>query len=498
MSAIDLEREHYRRDPVAFLRDVLRFHPWSKQRAVIESVRDHRRTAVRSCHDVGKTAIAARAALWFLASFPSSRVVTTAPTAHQVENLLWREVHTAAATVGGLRDAKLNETELELAPDWFAVGLSTNEPERFAGHHAEHLLLVVDEASGVDQAIYDAAEGSLASEGARVLLIGNPTRLSGEFFNAFHRDRALWHTIAISAFDSPAFTGERVPDELLRKLVSREWVEEKRRKWGESNPLYQVRVLGEFPATADDTVCSLAEVEAAQARQRPSTEPVVVACDVARFGSDETVIAVRQGERVRIAKVLVGKDTMRVVGAILQVARTVKVGGAAPLLVVDDVGVGGGVVDRLRELREYRVVAFNGGARARQREEYPNRRSESWFAFAEKLPELDLDPDEQLAADLVAPRYWLDSHGRRVVEPKAETKKRLGRSPDRADAVLMALSTRGDSGVDRAGSEVLSAVGSWGDEGSSWSERFGRRSRAGFGDEREVGFEEPLAYDSEL
>src|SRR5205807_8143935 len=112
-------------------------------------VRDHKRTAVRSAHGVGKTAIAARVVLWFLAAHPYSKVVTTAPTWHQVREQLWREIHVAHGRAAGFFDGELNDTRLELAPDWFAIGLSTDRPERFAGHHAAELLLVVDEASGV-------------------------------------------------------------------------------------------------------------------------------------------------------------------------------------------------------------------------------------------------------------------------------------------------------------------------------------------------------------
>lgn len=438
--------DRIRADPVSFCREVLRFEPWSRQRDVLESVRDHTHTAVRSCHGPGKTAIAARAALWFLAAHPGSRVVTTAPTWAQVKDLLWREIRAAFHAAGGFIDGEIFETKLQLADDWFAVGLSTDRPERFQGHHAEHLLLVVDEASGVDESIFEAATGFLTSPGARLLLIGNPTRTSGEFYEAFHRSRAFYNTITISAFDTPAFTGERVPEQVARRLVSKEWVELHRSKWGEASPLWQVRVLGEFPTAADDIVCPLGEVEAAQGRRCAADVPIVVACDVARFGSDETVIVLRRGPKVRIAKAYGGRDTMRTAGEIIRIARQAVAGTTwRPTLVVDDAGVGGGVVDRLRELGEFNVRPFNGGTAARQRRDYPNRRSEAWFAFAEQLAELDLDADEQLAADLVAPRYTLDSQGRRVVESKDQTKRRLGRSPDRADAVLMAFAEGGAS-----------------------------------------------------
>jgi phage terminase large subunit len=438
----------YADDPVAYCREVLKFEPWSKQREILESIRDHRRTAVRSCHGVGKTAIAARAALWFLATHPRSRVITTAATWNQVETQLWKEIHQARALAGGNVGGKLTSTRLDLGPDWFAIGFSTDRPERFQGHHADYLLLVVDEASGVADAIFEAAQGFFTAEGARLLLIGNPTQLSGEFFDAFHSKRAAYSLISMGAFDSPAFTGEPVPPEVLRVLPTEQWVDESRELYGEASPLWDVRVLGEFPRTSDDTVVALADIERAHRFTSERGTPVVVACDVARFGSDETVIATRFDRQVRIAEVLSGRDTMEVVGAIMRVARKARETGLDwPTIVIDDVGVGGGVTDRLRELKKQklggsRIVAFNGGERAQMKDDYPNRRSELWFQFADELPTLDLDPDEQLAADLVAPKYKLDSSGARVVEPKADTKKRLGRSPDRGDAVLMTFALR--------------------------------------------------------
>lgn len=427
-------------DPVRFAREVLGFHAWSKQAAIMESVRDNRRTAVRSCHGSGKTATAARVVLWWLAAHPRSIAVTTAPTWQQVKNLLWREIGKAHGDARGFFDGDLSDTKLDLAPDWFAIGLSTDRPDRFQGYHAEHLLLVVDEAAGVDERIFEAAEGYLTTPESRLLLIGNPTASTGTFFAAFHSQRALYNTIAVAATDCPAFTGEDVPPAVLRRLVGPDWVETARARWGERSPLWQARVEGIFPTVTDDAVVPLGALEQAQAREVDRGYPLVVAVDVARFGSDETVIAVRHGQQVRIVEAYGGRDTMETAGRVLREARkAAAVGAATPTIVVDDVGVGGGVVDRLRELSEYRVVAFNGGSSPRDPDEYPNRRSEAWFDFAEQLDGIDLDGDEMLAADLLSPVYSIDSRGRRVVEAKSETKKRLGRSPDRADAVLMAF-----------------------------------------------------------
>src|ERR1035441_7543423 len=164
-----LAADEYQNDPAKFCRQELSFAPGGKQREILEAVRDHPRVTVRSCHGVGKTAVAARAVLWFLATHENSRVITTAPTWSQVEQLLWREIRSAVATAHANGTGKMfppsQVAKLELSNRWFALGLSTNEPERFQGHHSNHLLLVVDEASGVDERIFQAAEGFLTAEG---------------------------------------------------------------------------------------------------------------------------------------------------------------------------------------------------------------------------------------------------------------------------------------------------------------------------------------------
>jgi len=255
----------------------------------------------------------------------------------------------------------------------------------------------------------------------------------------------MYETIHISAYDTPNFTGETVPAGTSSKLVSPSWAKEKLEQWGEDSPMYHVRVLGNFPTESDDQVVSLRGVEEAQKRDIELGDNIVIACDVARFGTDETVIAVRRGNNVRIHKTYTKKSLMETAGYIIDTVRSVSDYGVARI-VIDDAGLGGGVTDRLRELG-VSVEAFNGGSAPNEPDLYPNRRSEAWFAFAEQLSSIDLDPDDQLAADLVAPKYALDSRGRRVVEPKDKTKQRLGRSPDRADAVLMAFAPAMPMGI---------------------------------------------------
>jgi phage terminase large subunit len=435
--------DRYRADPVAFCREVLGFDPWSGQRRILEALRDNERTAVKAANATGKTAAGAVAVPWWLAGGPGSVVVTTATTERQVKRILWREVRArmrARPAREFFRGAVVTGTELHLADDWYAVGLSTDEVEAFQGFHGARVLVIVDEASGVDEAIFDAIEGVLAGGDARLLLLGNALRVQGTFYDAFTRDRDDYCLLTLSALDTPNLTGEEVSGEARRKLVSRRFVERLAHRGTDRNE-YRVRVLGEFPSQAtEDQVVALGDLERAREQRFELGSPVVIGVDVARFGSDRTVLAVRRGNVVRVARAYQGKDLMRTAGEVTRLARSLQLEtGRRPVIVVDDAGLGGGVTDRLRELSEFKVVPFNAARRSGSRD-YPNRRSELWFLTADLLPVLDLDPaDDELARDLLAPTYSLTSDGQRAVEPKANTKKRLRRSPDRADAVNLTL-----------------------------------------------------------
>ena len=185
-----------------------------------------------------------------------------------------------------------------------------------------NMLIVVDEAEGVEEPIYEAIEAVMTSENCKLLLIWNPTTMSGTFRRAFHEDRDLYHTLTISALESPnVVEGQKV----VPGLVSKRWVEEREKVWGEENPIYQARVLGEFPDQGEDTLIPLSRIEGTVKRQvyphpdfSPSgereEEPVVIAVDVARFGSDKSVILVRRGLVVEDLRSYRGLDTMKLVG----------------------------------------------------------------------------------------------------------------------------------------------------------------------------------------
>lgn len=238
-------RELYLGDPVRRIETCNGFKPWSKQQEIIQALYRDRRVAVQSCHGVGKTAVAAAIVEDFMRLGPC-RIVTTAPTNHQVETLLWGEIRKRARMARVQWQKKPSMKRWTIREDWAAFGFSTNEPERFSGHHGARLLFVVDEASGVDEQIFNAARGFLTGANSYVLMIGNPTQMVGTFYDNCQATATRWTRIKMGAKDTPVYTGEKVDAELLEQLPQRDWVEEMKDDWGEDSSEYRVRVLGEF------------------------------------------------------------------------------------------------------------------------------------------------------------------------------------------------------------------------------------------------------------
>ncbi|GIX06969.1 MAG: hypothetical protein KatS3mg115_1372 [Candidatus Poribacteria bacterium] len=429
------------RDPVAWARRVLGVELWSKQEEVLRSVFAHRRTVVPAGHGVGKTFVSAVAVLAFLYLHEPSKVITTAPTWTQVRRLLWSEINRLFKSRRDRRGCpgKIYTTRLQVRDDWFALGLSSTETVNFQGFHQRHVLIVLDEAPGVRREIYEGAETLMSAGDAHLLMIGNPIGQHGHFYEACRSGR--WNVIRISCLDSPNVTGEPVSEVLRSSLVRPEWIAEKAEEWGEDSPAYQARILGLFPESADDQLISLGWVDAAVERHREAAltaGPVVIGVDVARYGSDATVYAVLRGDRLEALIQDRGKDTMAVAGRCVALAEQY----GAETIGVDEAGVGGGVVDRLTELG-VRVVAVNGGERAVEAARFANRRSELWWELREWIRQRGaIPPDRRLREDLTAPRYSFTSRGQIFVEKKEDLRRRLGRSPDRADALALALAAR--------------------------------------------------------
>jgi len=375
---------------------------------------------------------------------PDAIVITTAPTGHQVRNILWREIRRAHHLNTELVGGTLLRTSLELGDKHFAQGLSTDTPERFQGFHEGHILFVVDEASGVREGIFEAIEGSMTSADAKVLLIGNPTSLRGTFYEAFHKRRGLWKTIHISAFDTPNLVQNEV---ILPSLVTPKWVADAEQNWGRESYLYQVRVMGEFPTESEDTLIPLKLVElAAKADSEEATESgvVQVGVDVARFGSDRTAICVRRGERIVSLDSFQRQDTMNTTGRVARIANQY----SPSVIRVDEIGIGAGVVDRLNELKVPHVEGVNVARKASRPEQFANLRAELYDGLRERFigGQIRIPDDSELISQLASIKYAFTSSGQMRIEGKDELRSRGEKSPDLADAVMLAFAKSAERG----------------------------------------------------
>ena len=433
-----VERLKWRRRPVSFVTDRLGATPWLKQREILNALAEHDYVAVRSCNGSGKTYIAAHAVVWWLMSHEEAVVITTAPTERQVGKLLWREIRGIHRRNADLIGGRISTTQLELDDGSFAFGFSTDSAERFQGFHHENILFVADEASGVDEKIFEAIKGSMTSRNAKLLMIGNPALLSGTFYNAFNKDRSLWETIHISAFDVP---GVRDGDASVGGLVNRDWVERCSREWGEGSAAYQVRVLGDFPLSLDDALIPLHQIENAVGRKFLESdlekEEPVMGLDVARFGDNRSVACVRRGPSVLELLVLPNADIMETTGRALDVASRHSVG----TIHVDEVGLGAGVVDRMKEIKGVRAIGVNGGKKSKKPEQYANLRAELYGDLRDRFREgtVSIPNDSELISELASLTYKFTSRGQMQLEDKQSMRSRGLGSPDKADALMLAF-----------------------------------------------------------
>lgn len=422
-------------------------HVWSVQRDIMDSVRDHRYTAVPSCFDSGKSWIASVIAAWWLDTHPIGQafVVSTAPVHDQIVGILWREIQARfadATKMGFSLPGRVTQDAQWKTDGGMLIGFgrkpSVGNEVAFAGIHDRFVLVIMDEADGIPQGLYDATDGLLTNADARCLAIGNPWDATGPFAKACAPGSG-WNVLPISAYDTPNFTGEVVPDHLPPLLVSPEWVEERKRRWGEGSPRWVSKVLGQFPKVSDDTLIEPAWVQRAAERDLvPDEEDQALSADVARYGADETCVGHRRGGHFRIVATRSKQSTMRTAGMIARIVRGIP---SRPTIAVDADGIGGGVVDRLVEL-EVDNVPLHGGHSPTDATEFGNARSEWYWALrrAFEAGEVDIDPqDEDLQAQLVAIKFKLDSRGRIWVETKAEMRKRKLPSPDRADTMAYAF-----------------------------------------------------------
>jgi hypothetical protein len=447
--------EKYGAHPVRWVEERLNQTVWSKQREILNAVRDHRRVAVRSGHGVGKSWTAALIACWWLDTHPPGEafVVSTAPTFSQVRAILWRYIrkHHRAGQLAG----RVNQTEWLIDDELVGYGRkpADTDTDGFQGIHARYVLVVLDEACGIPEQLWTAADALATGPDCRIVAIGNPDNPASHFRRVCTPGSG-WHQMAISAFDSPNLTGENVPADMAAALVGREWVEEKAREWGEENPVYRSKVLGEFSEDGPNQVVRGSDIARCRLAwdTRPPADrflPVELGVDVGG-GGDETVIRERRG-------FWAGKEWRAHTDRPEQIAplvmQAIRESGAATVK-VDSIGIGFGVIGELRNAKNRgehnaHVIGVNVSSAASQPDKFMNLRAELWWELGRGLSEsggwdlAGMDNADTTVAQLLEPRWDVDPKGRIRVEPKDEIRKRLGRSPDNADALLLAFYSAG-------------------------------------------------------
>lgn len=422
----------YARAPIAFVREVLGAEPdpWQLQ-ALRALARGHTRIAIRSGHGVGKSCFAAWVIVWFANTRVPFKCAVTAPSSPQLFDVLWPELGKWMGKLPdgwrNLWDTTANKITLKQDAESFITARTSraDQPEAMAGLHSDYVLLVADEASGIDEAVYEAAGGSMSSPGAITLLIGNPTRSTGFFWRVHTLERDRWFTLRVSSADSPRVT----PD----------YVEEVATRYGVDSNAYRVRVSGEFPTADSDTLIQSDLVDDAMKRDIPldASSPEIWGVDVARFGDDASVLVKRRGLVVtEMPRRWRQYDTMQLAGAI-KAEWDLSPNSRPHLIVIDAIGIGAGVADRLHE-QNLPVLALNVAEHPSTKGQYARVRDELWARCKEWLGNRNvrLPRDEQLRDDLCAPRYAFLSDGRLQVESKQMMRSRGLPSPDSADALI--------------------------------------------------------------
>lgn len=449
----------YKDKPVEFAHDVLGVEWTDAIKEIAISVLLNRKTAVPAGHAVGKTHGVAGIAIWWL-STRKTKIVTTAPTWRQVKDLIWRELRSQHRYSKQTLPGSPLTVGWDLAETWFATGISTRDSTRFQGYHAEELLVILDEACGVERFIWEAIEDGLAvADGNRILAIGNPTDPTGRFSQVC-RDSS-WKIFNLSCLDHPNIIQDKP---VIRGAVSTAWVEERIRRWCipveaptaetfiykdqhyQPNDMFRVRVLGQFPTEGGSQVIPLHTVWNAfdQEPREPEGE-AVFGFDIARFGDDMSVLTIgyENGVVIRIDPWQGARTTESTGRVKYWVGYCSRRGSRVKAIAADEIGVGSGCVDQLAEAG-YPVLGINVSYKSSYEEEYLNLRSELLFALSDSLRagELDLSRVEQyrevLAEELTAHTYdYVPRTGQRYVLPKAGVKEMIGRSPDFGDSLML-------------------------------------------------------------
>jgi len=444
----------YRHDPVLFVEEVLKAKPEPEQRQMLTALNENRMIAIKAGHGVGKTTTLAWSILWFLFTRPYPKIPCTAPTMHQLRDILWAEISkwlSRSPVLQQFFEWTVERVALKGQEEkWFAVARTATKPDAMQGFHSESLLFVLDEASGINDAIFEPILGALTGDDTKIIIVGNPTRLIGFFHDAFTRNRAQFKCITLNAENS-----SRVSQEYIDSIIS---------LYGKDSDPYRVRVLGEFPKAQADTYIPLDLVERAiagydehDAVADEEVKELHVGVDVARFGDDESVIWITKQYKAgfyvsKIHKIIHHNTTVELTGETKALIRILnkRFENKCVNVNVDETGVGAGVVDELDadhgDLNYYVIPQTFGGTGGTLNEEpieYSNNTGLIWGNIKRLLManKLFIEDDAETIMQLTNRKYTVNEDGKIKLERKQDIKKRDACSPDRADALGLSLAT---------------------------------------------------------
>lgn len=477
------KRMRWRNDPALWAWERLGVHLWSVQKEIGESVRDNKRTAVAACHGPGKSMLAAVLSCWWIDTHPlgDAIVMSTAPTYPQVNKILWeemRKLHRRARERGNPLPGRITQGDEWKLDNGEIVGFgrkpADGDTHAFQGiHRSEGVFVVIDESCGVPEEIWTGAEAVTTTADCRIMAIGNPDDRNTEFGNVFLKDKyaSLWNRIKIPASATPNFTGEEVPPLLNKVLISQQWAEDARQRWGEDDPRYIAKVLADFPDVSTSSLFGpdllakvfVGEDEGGTKNSQPTHRPVQLGVDVARFGQDNNVVCSYVGSVAKVEDVWGNTDTVSSAQRVLSIAEEIRARLSAPSvdIRVDAVGLGAGVVDTLAARRvtlEHLgqevwftvkemygsagvpkdmggAVGGYGNARAYWYDQTKlNMRNGSIKVLTGQVSE---EIEDQLRSEL-GMIFYKYKNGRLYILSKEEMRQQYGKSPDCADALVYA------------------------------------------------------------